>query len=72
MPGKTSICSIFGQIESVVADAMVKEGLCNKIDRDMIPESVRWNDRGEIAYCALVFTPEAERIFDRRVRELRR
>lgn len=71
MPGKTNICSIFGQIESIVADAMVKEGLCTKIEQEMIPLSVLWNDRGEKAYCALVFTPEAERIFDRRVRELR-
>lgn len=67
----TNICSIFGQIEGVVADAMVKEGTVSRIAPEMIPPTVRFNDKGECAHCALVFTPEAEREFDRRVAILR-
>lgn len=68
---KTSIVSIFGQIEGVVADAMAAEGLCHQIPLDMIPPTVRYDDLGRPAHCALVFTPETEAEFDRRVRELR-
>jgi len=65
-----NIFSIFGQIEGVVADAMAEEGLCPRIKRADIPASVRWNDRGELAHCALILTPEMERIFDQRVADL--
>lgn len=68
---KTTICSIFGQIEGVVADAMVAEGKVRRIEPDMIPATVRWDDNGRPAHCALVFTPTIEREFDERVRQLR-
>jgi hypothetical protein len=68
---RTKICSIFGQIESVVADAMAEEGMVHKIERDMIPPSVKWDETGRLAHCALVFDETSEREFDRRVRELR-
>lgn len=67
----TNICSIFGQIESVVADQMVAEGHVHRISVEDIPPTARYNDAGEIAHCALVFTPEMERLFDQRVRNLR-
>lgn len=68
--GKTQIFSIFGQIETVVADAMAAEGLCRKIDRDMIPPTARFDDKGNVASCALVLSPELEAVFNRRVAEL--
>lgn len=68
---KTKIASIFGQIESVVADMMVTEGKCHKIPTDLIPATVRWDDSGRLAHCALVFTPKTEREFDERVAALR-
>lgn len=68
---KANIYSIFGQIESVVADAMAEEGLVRKIDSEHIPVSERFNDKGEVAHCAIVITPDIERIFDKRVRNLR-
>jgi hypothetical protein len=68
---KTKIFSVFGQIESVVADAMATEGRAVRIQQSLIPPSVRWNDQGREAYCALVLTAEAEREFDKRVRDLR-
>lgn len=69
--GKTNVCSIFGQIEGVVANAMVEEGLVRRIEPDDIPPSVRYNDKGERAHCALVFSTETERAFDLRVAKLR-
>lgn len=68
---KTNICSIFGQIEGVVADAMVQEGLVRRIEPEDIPATARYNEAGERAHCALVFTIETERAFDKRVRDLR-
>jgi hypothetical protein len=68
---KSNICSIFGQIEGVIADAMASEGKVHKIERDMIPVTARYDDKGQMAHCALVFTPATEREFDRRVAALR-
>jgi hypothetical protein len=68
---KTSIYSIFGQIEGVIADAMAEEGLVTKIPKDRIPPTARWNDEGIEAHCALVFTEETRRLFDERVANLR-
>lgn len=68
---KTIIASIFGQIESVVADAMVAEGKVTKIDAGLLAPTVLFDDLGRRAYCALVFSPETSQEFDRRVRELR-
>lgn len=68
---RSQIFSIFGQIEGVVADAMAQEGLVHKIERDHIPVSQRYNDKGDIAHCAIVMTPDIVRVFDRRVRDLR-
>jgi hypothetical protein len=67
----STISSIFGQIEGVVANAMAAEGKVHLISPDMIPATALYNDQGDRAHCALVFTPEAEREFDRRVAALR-
>jgi hypothetical protein len=67
----TRICSIFGQIEGVVADAMYQEGVCHRIRTEDIPHSARYDEHGRLAHCALVFDDTSEREFDRRVRELR-
>lgn len=71
MKRKTEIYSIFGQIESVVADAMAEEGLVHRIERDMIPVSARFNEKGEVAHCAIVLSPELEIAFNKRVADLR-
>jgi hypothetical protein len=67
----TNIVSVFGQIEGVVADAMTQEQpSIHRIEPDMIPPTVRYDDQGRRAHCALVLTPEQERDFDRRVAAL--
>lgn len=71
MGTKTKICSIFGQIEGVVADAMVAEGIVRKIEWEDIPASVRYDGAGRQAHCALIFTDASERQFNKRVRDLR-
>lgn len=68
---KTKICSIFGQIEGIVAHAMASEGKCKLISAEYIPPDELFNDEGERAFCALVFTPATEREFNRRVAVLR-
>lgn len=69
---KPKVYSIFGQINSIVADAMIKEGwVTGVIKGDAIPESVRYNEHGERAHCALVLSKGQSAEFDRRVRELR-
>ena len=67
---KTTISSIFGQIEAAVADSMIAEGKLNKIPFEQIPPSVAYNDAGTRAYYAVVFSSEAEREFNERVRQL--
>lgn len=67
---KTNICSIFGQIPGVIADAMVAEGKVRRIEPDAIPVTARYDEHGTRAHCALVFTPDTEREFDKRVRDL--
>lgn len=68
----TTIFSVFGQIEGVVADAMCAEQpSIHRIEFENIPPSVRYNDAGVSAHCALVMTPEQERDYDRRVADLR-
>lgn len=71
MPRKTEIKTIYGQIEGVVAHAMATEGKVNLIGVQYLPPGHHINDAGEPAVCALVFTPEAEREFDERVKLLR-
>jgi hypothetical protein len=64
------IISVFGQIESVVADCMVTEGKATKIKFEDIPISARYNDKDQPAYCALIISRESELEFDRRVAAL--
>lgn len=71
MKRKTRICSIFGQIEGVVAHAMAAEGKVWLISPKHIPPTALFDKHGNRACCALVFSPKAEREFDRRVSRLR-
>jgi len=68
---KSTIVSIFGQINGIVAHAMATEGKLTLISPEHIPPTALYNDDGERASCAVVFTPETEREFDERVRKLR-
>lgn len=71
MKRKTEIKPIFGQINGVVAHQMALEGKVTMIPAHQIPPTVLFNDEGERASCALVFTPAAEREFDQRCAALR-
>lgn len=66
-----SIFSIFGQIESVVADQMVAEGVAYRIAFDDIPPTARFNQHDQPAYCGLIMSPDVLRAFEKRVRDLR-
>lgn len=67
----TQICSIFGQIQGVVADALVAEGKANRIAPEDIPVTARYDEHGTRAHCALVMTRDVSAEFDRRVAALR-
>lgn len=71
MSGRTTIYSVYGQIEGVVADAMVTEGTCRSIEFDMMPNSQKFNEQGERAHCALIMTPDNYNEYMERVRALR-
>lgn len=69
--GKTDIYSIFGQIESVIADAMVAEKKANRIEQEMIPPTALFDDNGRKAMFAIVLPRAHLAEFERRVRDLR-
>lgn len=73
MRAQTKIFSIFGQIEKVVADAMIEEsgGRIKRIEPDMIPPTALYNEQDQRAYYAIVLSNEEALTFDLRVRQLR-
>ena len=70
MTKKTQVFSIFGQIETVVAEAMIKEGKCNRIPADAIPPTAAFNNNGQSATLALVIPARYLAEYERRVRAL--
>jgi hypothetical protein len=71
MNRSTEVYSIYGQIESVIADTMVKEGKATKIEQDMIPPSQLFDEDGRKAKFAIVIPRTNLSEFERRVRNLR-
>ena len=67
---KTNIYSIFGQVEDVVAQAMVDEGKLTKIPYGEIPESVRRNEEGEDAKYAVIVPGPYSKEFEDRIKAL--
>lgn len=70
MREKTEIYSIFGQIDAVIAQAMVDEGKANKIDQDMIPPTALYDEQGRKASFAIVLPREHLGEYHRRVNDL--
>jgi hypothetical protein len=75
---KTSILSIFGQLEMIVAEQMMAEGKgvgklapTLSVGFDDLPPSTRVNDRGDPVRLVIVMPRHLEREFERRVAELR-
>lgn len=54
MSKQTEIWSIYGQIDAVVARAMVEEGKFNQIPYTTIPPSQLYNERGDKVLLAVV------------------
>lgn len=72
MPKRSAeIMSIFGQIESVIAQAMVDEKKLTMIPRQQIPPSVAFNDRGMPALFAVVVPVKHLAEFNSRISQLR-
>ena len=70
MRKQTEIYSIFGQIDGVVAEAMVQEGKRNRIAQHLIPATVLFDQEGRKAKFAIVVPPAYLGEFERRIREL--
>ena len=70
MPRQTDIFSIFSQIDSVVAEAMVAEGKANKIEQNFIPPTVLFDEHGRKAMFAIVLPREHLAEYERRVLDL--
>lgn len=68
---QTEIWSIYGQIESVVAQAMVDEGKFNKIEFEMMPPEQQFNEAGDRALFAVTVPAYRVQEYERRVAALR-
>jgi hypothetical protein len=71
MKRQTEIFSIFGQIETVVAEAMIAEGSCVRIEAWEIPPTARFNELGQQAKFAVIIPAQLVCAFEERVRKLR-
>lgn len=71
MKRKTQIYSIFGQIESVVATAMIEQYGLHRIEPNDIPPTAAYNGAGERALFAIVVPGDRVQELERRIRELR-
>jgi hypothetical protein len=50
----TEIFSIFGQIEEVAAELMIKNEGARKIPAEQIPDTARYNEKGTAAKFAII------------------
>lgn len=66
----TNIYSIFGQVDSVIAQAMVDEGKARKIPQDYIPLSALYDARGRKVLFAISMGDEYLPEYIERVRRL--
>jgi hypothetical protein len=75
MKTSTVIYTIYGQIEEVVAQAMIGEGSCRKIEFDDLPQSQRYSrgpdGKDMQAKFAIVVPRELVQAFERRIAQLR-
>lgn len=67
----TEVWSIYGQIETMVARAMVEEGKFNQIPYLTIPPSQHYNEQGQKIQLAVVVPQEHIYEFIERVANLR-
>lgn len=70
MKGKSEIYSIFGQVDAVIAQAMVDEGKASKIEQEMIPPTALYDEAGRKAVFAIVLPRSSLAEYERRVRDL--
>ena len=65
------VYSIFGQIEKVVAECMIEEGVATKIHFNQIPASAAFNEHGQRAHFAIVIPRELIPAFEERIKNIR-
>lgn len=68
---ETKIFSLFGQCEAAAAQSMIDEGKLTRIEAAAIPESAAYNERGQLAYFAVIVPAAHLAEFNRRCEYLR-
>jgi hypothetical protein len=63
--------SIFGQIERVAAEIMIKDGRARRIPQSEIPQSVLTNEHGDTANFAIMISVGQDQEFDNLCKTLR-
>lgn len=71
MKQKSQIWSIYGQIEEIVARAMIVENKANQLPLGAVPETQLRNDQGEPIRLAVVIGGMHGHEFEERIRNLR-
>lgn len=67
----TEIFSIFGQCEAAASQLMIDRGDITKIEQKDIPPTALYNERGQLAYFAVVVPSDKLSEFNRRCEEMR-
>jgi hypothetical protein len=67
----TQVFSIFGQIERVAAELMIKDGQAVRIPREQIPAEVATNVRGDRASFAVLMQTKHVSKFENLIKDLR-
>lgn len=68
---RTEIFSVFGQLEAVAAEIMIKDGVGTKIPPEQIPASVAVNQFGDRARFAVILPKSKIAAFNNLVADLR-
>ena len=68
---KTTVYSVFGQIEMVISKLMAAEGKGRIIPLAEIPESAKYNKQGRLAYWAYLCPAQHQEEFENRILDLR-
>ncbi len=68
---RTEVFSVFGQIETVAAEIMIKNGEAVRIPPEQIPLSAAFNDLGQTAKFAVLMQAKKVPAFNRLIAELR-
>ena len=71
MTTKTEIFSVYGEMEALAAEIMIRDGEATRINADKIPPFMSFNDRGDRVRFAVVVSGDKVAKFERLIADLR-